>query len=579
MRSVLAVHGGAGTLRRDAMTAEREASFHAGLRTALLAGHAVLARGGSALDAVTQAVIALENDPQFNAGRGAVFSAAGRLEMDAAVMDGRNRAAGAVAGILGPRNPVLAARAVMERSGHVLLTGQGAMEFLRLQDLAWEAPDYFHTDRRWQALQRELQRRRQAAPDTRDDAAIHGTVGAVACDAAGNLAAATSTGGITAKLPGRVGDSPVIGAGTWADNATCAVSCTGVGEVFIRWAAAHEIAARMRHRGETLAIASGTVVAELAAVGGDGGLVAVDWRAMWRCRSTRPGCIAAWSRGTGRSGRGFTERGPVVVPRVQPGGHMTEPLETDSHVATQRRGAIAEIVFDRPDKRNAITVAMYTALADALAAAEADSAVRVVLFHGRGGAFTAGNDLGDFIANPPDGPESPVFRFLRGLAGARKPLVAAVDGPAVGIGTTMLLHCDLVLAADTARFALPFINLGLVPEAASSLLLPRLAGYQRAAELFFLGEPFDAATAQSIGLVGRVLPATDLLVAARALADRLAAKPPQALMATKALLKSSSATVAERMAEEAAVFACQLQSAELKEAVAAFFEKRAAAPG
>jgi isoaspartyl peptidase/L-asparaginase-like protein (Ntn-hydrolase superfamily) len=276
MRPVLAIHGGAGTLRRAAMTAELEASFHAGLRAALLAGHAVLAGGGPALDAVTQAVVALEDDPQFNAGRGAVFTSEGRLEMDAAVMDGRDHAAGAVAGILGPRNPVLAARAVMERSGHVLLAGEGAMAFLREQDLAWEAPAYFHTDRRWQALQRELQRRRQEAPDTRDDAAKHGTVGAVACDAAGNLAAATSTGGITAKRPGRVGDCPVFGAGTWADNATCAVSCTGVGEVFIRWAAAHEIAARMRHRGEALATAAAAVVAELAAVGGGGGLVAVD---------------------------------------------------------------------------------------------------------------------------------------------------------------------------------------------------------------------------------------------------------------------------------------------------------------
>lgn len=247
-----------------------------------------------------------------------------------------------------------------------------------------------------------------------------------------------------------------------------------------------------------------------------------------------------------------------------------------SGIATGRRGAVAEIVFDRPEKRNAITVAMYAALADALAAAEADCDVRVVLFRGNGGAFTAGNDLKDFLANPPDGPERPVFRFLRGLAGARKPLVAAVEGAAVGIGTTMLLHCDLVLAADTARFALPFVDLGLVPEAASSLLLPRLAGHQRAAELFFLGDPFDAATAQSIGLVGRVVPAADLLAAARALAERLAAKPPQALLATKALLKSASGSVAERITEEAAVFARQLQSTELKEAVAAFFGKRQA---
>lgn len=246
-----------------------------------------------------------------------------------------------------------------------------------------------------------------------------------------------------------------------------------------------------------------------------------------------------------------------------------------SGIARERRGAVTEIVFDRPDKRNAITVAMYAAMAEALDAAEADGSVRAVLFRGNGGAFTAGNDLKDFLANPPDGSDPPVFRFLRGLAAARKPLLAAVDGAAVGIGTTMLLHCDFVLAADTARFALPFVNLGLVPEAASSLLLPQLAGYQRAAELFLLGEPFDAATAQRIGLVGRVLPAADLLEAARALADRLAEKPPQALMATKALLKSPATTVAARMEAEIAVFLRQLQSDELKEAVAAFFGKRA----
>lgn len=244
-------------------------------------------------------------------------------------------------------------------------------------------------------------------------------------------------------------------------------------------------------------------------------------------------------------------------------------------IATERRGAVAEIVFDRPDKRNAITVAMYAAMADALDAAEADPAVRVVLFHGRGGAFTAGNDLADFLAQPTDDPNRPVFRFLRLLSGARKPLVAAVHGPAVGIGTTMLLHCDFVLAAEDARFALPFVNLGLVPEAASSLLLPRLAGYQRAAEMLMLGEPFDAATAHRFGLVGKVLPATDLLEAARALAVRLAVRPPEALRATKALLKSPVASVPEKLEEEAAEFAFRLRSAELKEAVAAFFEKRA----
>jgi len=272
----LAIHGGAGTLRREVITPEIEAACHAGLRTALLAGHRVLAAGGSAVDAVTEAVMALEDDPQFNSGRGAVFTSDGKMEMDAAIMDGSDRAAGAVAGILGPRNPVLAARAVMEQSGSVLLIGEGALAFCRAQGLPFEDAAYFHTERRWQALQTELERRRSGAADTRDAADRHGTVGAVARDAAGNLAAATSTGGMTAKRPGRVGDCPVFGAGTWAENGVCAISATGHGEFFIRYGAAHEIAARIRLAGQTLAQAAADVVAELQAVGGDGGLIAVD---------------------------------------------------------------------------------------------------------------------------------------------------------------------------------------------------------------------------------------------------------------------------------------------------------------
>jgi L-asparaginase / beta-aspartyl-peptidase len=272
----LVVHGGAGTIRRSALTPELEAAHHAGLRTALQAGYAVLTAGGTAVDAVTAAVVALEDDPLFNAGRGSVFTAAGAIEMDAGVMDGRDRAAGAVAGVIGPRNPVLAARAVMERSDSVLLAGAGAIAFCREHGLAMERPEYFHTDRRWDALQQELHRRATGAPDTRDDADRHGTVGAVARDRAGNLAAATSTGGMTAKPPGRVGDTPVFGAGTWAENGTCAVSATGTGEVFIRHGAAHEIAARMRLGGQSLAHAAAAVVAELREHGGDGGVIAVD---------------------------------------------------------------------------------------------------------------------------------------------------------------------------------------------------------------------------------------------------------------------------------------------------------------
>jgi len=197
----LAVHGGAGTLRRDAMSPARAGQYHDGLHRALVAGRDILAAGGSALDAVTAAVVALEDDPLFNAGRGAVFTSAGTQEMDAAVMDGRERQAGAVAGIFGPKNPVLAARAVMEHSPHVLLIGDGALALARECGLVFAEPRYFHTEARWRALQQTL---RGVAED--DEARRHGTVGAVARDCRGDLAAATSTGGMTGKLPGRVGD-------------------------------------------------------------------------------------------------------------------------------------------------------------------------------------------------------------------------------------------------------------------------------------------------------------------------------------------------------------------------------------
>jgi L-asparaginase / beta-aspartyl-peptidase len=264
----LAVHGGAGTIGRDEATRSRSAFYHEGLYRALATGHAILAAGGSALQAVTKAVVSLEDNPLFNAGIGSCFTTAGTQEMDASVMDGKGRRAGAVAGILGPRNPVLAARAVMERSPHVLLIGDGALAFCREQDLVFAEPNYFRTKMRWRELQDALEQRP-------DEASHHGTVGAVARDRAGNLAAATSTGGMTGKAPGRVGDSPIIGAGTYADNATCAVSTTGHGEFFIRYGAAFEIAARLRHGGQSLQQAARAVVDELGAVGGAGGIVAV----------------------------------------------------------------------------------------------------------------------------------------------------------------------------------------------------------------------------------------------------------------------------------------------------------------
>jgi beta-aspartyl-peptidase (threonine type) len=271
----LAVHGGAGTILRSKMTPEKEAAYHAGLQRALDAGRSILADGGKALDAVTAAVMALEDEPLFNAGRGAVYTSAGKQEMDAAIMNGRDRAAGAVAGLCGPRNPILAARAVMERSGHVFLIGESALQFCREQGLAFEEASYFFTEQRWKALEETLAMRKAGADD-QDESRRHGTVGAVARDRHGDLAAATSTGGMTAKSPGRVGDSPVIGAGTWADNDTCAVSGTGHGEIFIRYAAGHEIASQMRYAGRSLEEAASVVVMDmLAPANGSGGVIAV----------------------------------------------------------------------------------------------------------------------------------------------------------------------------------------------------------------------------------------------------------------------------------------------------------------
>jgi beta-aspartyl-peptidase (threonine type) len=265
----LAVHGGAGTIPRDETSRSRTASYHDGLRRALTAGRDILAAGGGALDAVTAAVAVLEDDPLFNAGRGSVFTRAGTQEMDACVMDGIARRAGAVAGVFGPRNPVRAARAVMERSHHVLLIGEGARAFCRENGVAFCEPDYFRTEARWRELQRALEHPGR-------EPLQYGTVGAVARDCRGNLAAATSTGGMTGKAPGRVGDTPIIGAGTYADNATCAVSATGHGEFFIRHVAAFAIAARLRHGGQSLDQAARAVIDELAAAGGSGGVVAVD---------------------------------------------------------------------------------------------------------------------------------------------------------------------------------------------------------------------------------------------------------------------------------------------------------------
>lgn len=271
----LAVHGGSGTICRGGMIAARAPSYHEGMRRALAAGCEVLAGGGKALDAVTRAVVVLEDDPLFNAGRGSVFTAAGTQEMDAALMDGGDLRAGAVAAIFGPRNPILAARAVMERSDHVLLVGEGAIAFCRERGVAFADPGYFHTEERWRALHDELARRRRGLADDQDEQPRRGTIGAVARDKYGNLAAATSTGGMTGKAPGRVGDSPIIGAGTYAHNSVCAVSATGHGEMFMRYGVAFEIAARVRHTGLSVAEAARDVIHELGALGGSGGVIAL----------------------------------------------------------------------------------------------------------------------------------------------------------------------------------------------------------------------------------------------------------------------------------------------------------------
>ncbi len=245
------------------------------------------------------------------------------------------------------------------------------------------------------------------------------------------------------------------------------------------------------------------------------------------------------------------------------------------HIQTETKDGIARIEIDRPDKKNALTASMYQAMADAIHAAEGDAGVRVVLIHGKTDIFTAGNDLQDFLDNPPRDDDRPVFKFLYGISQAQKPIVAAVAGPAVGIGTTMLLHCDLVYAAPNARLQLPFVNLGLVPEAASSLLLPALVGYQRAAELLLLGEPFSAHKAKEFGLVTEVVPEEQLFDIAFAQAKKLAAKPAASLRLTKQLMKQGQMTaVAQRIKLESDHFGERLGSPEAKEAFSAFLEKR-----
>jgi enoyl-CoA hydratase/carnithine racemase len=244
-------------------------------------------------------------------------------------------------------------------------------------------------------------------------------------------------------------------------------------------------------------------------------------------------------------------------------------------ILVERTGDVMTIALNRPGRKNAITAVMYQAMADALVDAQADDTVRAILLRGSAGVFSAGNDLEDFLKAPPVSDDAPVFRFLRAISTAEKPLVAAVQGAAVGIGTTMLLHCDLVYAADTALFALPFTQLGLCPEAASSLLLQRVAGYQAAAEKLLLGEAFDANEAHRMGLVNRVLPAAEVDSFALQQAQKLAALPPSSLRVTKALMKRASQhEVQTQMTDEVVHFAKMLLAPAAREAFNAFFEKR-----
>ena len=289
----LAIHGGAGTILRSEMTAELEAEYRGGLRNALETGFRVLQKNGSAMDAVEAAVAELENFPLFNAGRGSVFTHEGKNEMDAAIMDGRKFKAGAVAFLKNVKNPIRLARLVMERTEHILLAGHGANEFAREMNVEFEDDAYFFTDFRYEQLQKaraagvvQLDHTAEE-PEIIEETAENpksaianpkslGTVGAVACDFNGNLAAATSTGGMTNKKFGRIGDTPIIGAGTYAENATCAVSCTGHGEYFMLGVTAFDVAARMKYKNLSLEDAARETVERLTEIGGEGGFIAVD---------------------------------------------------------------------------------------------------------------------------------------------------------------------------------------------------------------------------------------------------------------------------------------------------------------
>ncbi|MDR4516960.1 MAG: isoaspartyl peptidase/L-asparaginase [Nitrosomonas sp.] len=278
----LVIHGGAGAIRRDRLKPERERMFIQILSQSLREGYAVLAAGGSSVDAVIAAIVVMEDSPVFNAGKGAVFSHEGHNELDASIMDGYTRMAGAVAAVKTIRNPIRAAHAVMTKSPHVLLIAQGAETFAAEQSLEIVDASFFYTQHRWDQLQKAIAKKQivldhdLVADSLTDNNEKHGTVGAVALDRYGNLAAGTSTGGLTNKRFGRVGDTPIIGAGTYADNQSIAVSATGTGEMFIRTAAAFNTAAQVKLQHKSIVTAADNTLAEISAIGGEGGLIVLD---------------------------------------------------------------------------------------------------------------------------------------------------------------------------------------------------------------------------------------------------------------------------------------------------------------
>lgn len=307
----LVIHGGAGNIHAARMTDGQQAAHRQVLDAALAAGENILSEGGDALLAVEAAVCILENSPLFNAGRGSVFTADGTQEMDAAIMDGRTRDAGAIACVSHIRNPIQAARAVLEHSPHVLLTGQPAEWFARSQGVAWEEAEYFYDEHRWSQLEAirgsdKLELDFEGDEDSKPEHDKYGTVGAVACDAKGHVAAATSTGGLTNKRPGRIGDTAMIGAGVFADDASCAVSCTGQGEFFMRGLIAADVANRLTYGGAPIAVAAADAINKsLAGLGGKGGLIAVDAQGNFALPFNTTGMFRGVSRGDGHRAIGM----------------------------------------------------------------------------------------------------------------------------------------------------------------------------------------------------------------------------------------------------------------------------------